>query len=357
MSEPTCPSQELRTHCNRCSCSPRLIRSAAPWPRSSSPSSPLSGRPFGRASSLKPKFSPSAVNSPCSSVKDRDARGRDASIAGCGCCSRGCGRTGARPCGSVQPDTVVRWHRRGWRIYWRWKSRPPPPGRPRVPRAVQALIRQMCRANPTWGAPRIHGERLKLGMEIAETTVGHYLVRPRRPPSQTWRTFLTNHVGQLEIDFFVVPTLTCRVLFVFIVLAHERRRILHVNVTDHPTAEWTAQQLRNAFPWDTAPRFLLRDRDKTYRDASPVHARPIHCLLSQREDHLSLAKDAPTPRGVQAVTDGEVIAFQKSAACTIATNDAPTDVTSSGLARQHAKHKQTCLRASCAHQTAPATAS
>ncbi len=168
----------------------------------------------------------------------------------------------------VQPDTVVRWHRHGWRLYWRWKSRPRRPGRPRVPRGVQALIRQMCRANPTWGAPRIHGELLKLGIEIAETTVGHYLVRPHRPPSQTWRTFLTNHVGQLvAIDFFVVPTLTCRVLFVFIVLVHERRRILHVNVTDHPTAAWTAQQLRNAFPWDTAPRFLLRDRDRTYGPA------------------------------------------------------------------------------------------
>ena len=111
-------------------------------------------------------------------------------------------------------------------------------------------------------APRIHGELLKLGIEIAETTVGHYLVRRRPPPSQTWPTFLKNHVGQIvSVDFFVVPTLTFRVLFVFIVLAHERRQILHVNVTEHPTAAWTAQQIRNAFPWDTAPRFLLRDRD------------------------------------------------------------------------------------------------
>ncbi len=116
----------------------------------------------------------------------------------------------------------------------------------------------MCRANPTWGAPRIHGELLKLGIEIAETTVAHYLVRRRPPPSQTWRTFLKNHVSQLvAVDFFVVPTLTFRVLFVFIVLAHDRRQILHLNVTAHPTAAWTAQQIRNAFPWDTVPRFLL----------------------------------------------------------------------------------------------------
>ena len=123
----------------------------------------------------------------------------------------------------------------------------------------------MCHANPTWGAPRIHGELLRLGIAIAEATVGHYMVRRRPPPSQTWRTFLTNHIGQLvSVDFFVVPTLTFRVLFVFVVLAHDRRQILHVNVTGYPTAAWTAQQIRNAFPWDTAPRFLLRDRDGTY---------------------------------------------------------------------------------------------
>ncbi len=146
----------------------------------------------------------------------------------------------------------------------------------------------MCRANPTWGAPRIHGELLKLGIEIAETTVGHYLVRDRPPPSQTWRTFLENHVSQLvSLDFFVVPTFTFRVLFVFIVLAHDRRQILHVNVTAHPTAGWTAQQIRNAFPWDTAPRFLLRDRDGTYGPAFRT------CLEAMAIDEVLTAPHSP----------------------------------------------------------------
>jgi hypothetical protein len=115
------------------------------------------------------------------------------------------------------------------------------------------------RENPLWGAPRIHGELLKLGFEIGETSVGKYLVRHRRPPSQTWRTFLDNHVKSLvSVDFFTVPTIRFQVLYVFLVLAHDRRRILHFNVTVHPTAEWTAQQLHEAFPWDTAPRNLLR---------------------------------------------------------------------------------------------------
>ena len=166
----------------------------------------------------------------------------------------------------VKPATVVQWHRRGFRLCWRRKSRPRRPGRPRIPRALSSLIRQMSRANPTWGAPRIHGELLKLGIEIAESTVAHYLVRRRPPPSQTWRTFLKNHVSQLvSVDFFVVPTLTFRVLWVFVVLTHERRQILHLNVTTNPTAEWTAQQIRNAFPCDTAPRFLLRGSRRDLR--------------------------------------------------------------------------------------------
>ena len=118
----------------------------------------------------------------------------------------------------------------------------------------------MSRANPLWSAPRLQGELLKLGIDIGETSVGKYIVRPRKPPTQTWRTCLDNQVQQLvSVDFFTVPTIRFQILYVFLVLAHERRRILHFNVTAHPTAEWTAQQLRNAFPWDSAPRYLLRD--------------------------------------------------------------------------------------------------
>jgi putative transposase len=125
----------------------------------------------------------------------------------------------------------------------------------------------MSRAKPLWGAPRIHGELLKLGMRVGETSVGKYMVRHRKPPTQTWRTFLDNHIRQLvSVDFFTVPTIRFQVLYVFLVLAHERRRILHFNVTAHPTSEWTAQQLRNAFPWDSAPRYLLRDRDRIFGD-------------------------------------------------------------------------------------------
>ena len=120
----------------------------------------------------------------------------------------------------------------------------------------------MSRENPTWGAPRIHGELLKLGIDIGETSVSKYMVRRRKPPSQTWRVFLETHVKSLvSVDFFTVPTIRFQVLYVFLVLAHDRRRILHFNVTAHPTAEWTAQQLVQAFPWDSAPRYLLRDRD------------------------------------------------------------------------------------------------
>ena len=138
-------------------------------------------------------------------------------------------------------------------------------GRPGVPPDVRALIRTMAQANPLWGAPRIHGELLKLGIDICQATVAKYMARRRRPPSQTWRTFLTNHVGQVvSADFFVVPTATYRLLFVLVLLAHDRRRIRHVGVTAHPTAQWTAQQLREAFRWDEAPRYLIHDRDHAF---------------------------------------------------------------------------------------------
>jgi transposase InsO family protein len=165
----------------------------------------------------------------------------------------------------VQPETVIRWQRAGFRLFWTWKSRRPGPGRPAIAPDVRALIRTMARANPLWGTPRIHGELQKLGLEISQATVSKYLVRRRTPPSQTWRTFLDNHLRSLvSVDFLTVPTVTFKVLFVFVVLAHERRRVLHINVTDTPTAQWTAQQLVEAFPWETAPRYVLRDRDAIY---------------------------------------------------------------------------------------------
>src|SRR2546428_7731948 len=168
----------------------------------------------------------------------------------------------------VAPDTVLRWQRRRFRDYWTRLSGRPAGGRPPVTAEIRALVAQMAAANPLWGAPRIHGELLKLGIDIAERTVSRLLPTRRSPPSQTWRTFLTNHVRDLvSIDFFNVPTAQLRVLFVLVVLAHYRRRVLHFNVTEHPTAAWTAQQIVDAFPEDSAPSYLLRDRDKVYGDS------------------------------------------------------------------------------------------
>ena len=258
----------------------------------------------------------------------------------------------------VQPDTVVRWHRQWLRRRWTHRSSHSRPGRPSTNRAIRRLITQMARANPLWGARRIHGELGKLGIDVSERTVSRLLARCHRPPSQTWRTFLTNHVTSLvSVDFFTVPTLTGRVLFVLVLLSHHRRRIVHFRITEHPTAAWTAQQLIEAFPDDTAPRWLLRDRDAIYGDRfrrrvagmgiSEVITSPLspwqnpfverligsirrECLeqvivlnethlrrtltryisyYHTARTHLSLAKDAPTPRPVQALADGEVIAF------------------------------------------------
>jgi hypothetical protein len=164
----------------------------------------------------------------------------------------------------VKPETVIAWHRVGFRLFWRWKSRHRE-GRPSVSPEVRDLIRRMSLANPRWGAPRIHGELLKLGIQLSQATVAKYIVRHRKPPSQTWRTFLQNHMKDLvSADFFVVPTIAFRVLFVFVILAHDRRRPIHFAVMANPSAEWTARQLLEAFPWDTAPRYLLRDRDGNY---------------------------------------------------------------------------------------------
>ena len=165
----------------------------------------------------------------------------------------------------VKPETVITWHRKGFRLFWTWKSRRRRGGRAPVPREVRDLVRRMSRENPLWGAPWIHGELKKLGIEVSEATVSKYMERHRKPPSQTWRTFLRNHVGCLaSIDFFVVPTATFSLLFAFVVLHHERRRIVHFAVTANPTAAWVAQQIREAFPWETAPRYVIRDRDSVY---------------------------------------------------------------------------------------------
>jgi putative transposase len=165
----------------------------------------------------------------------------------------------------MKPATVIGWHRRGFGLFWMWKIRRGRPGRPIVRADVRSLIRAMSRDNPLWGAPRIHGELFKLGIAVGESSVSKYMVRHRKPPSQTWRTFLDNHVKTMvSVDFFTVPTIRVHVLNVFLVLAHNRRRILHFAATAHPTAEWTAQQLREAVPWDTAPRYFLRDCDRIF---------------------------------------------------------------------------------------------
>jgi putative transposase len=165
----------------------------------------------------------------------------------------------------VTPNTVLRWQRRRFRAYWTRLSGRAIGGRPPVNAEIRTLVTRMATANPLWGAPRIHGELAKLGIDVAERTVSRLLPKRRSPPSQTWRTFLTNHVRDLvSIDFFTVPTARLRVLFVLVVLAHDRRRVVHFNVTEHPTAAWTAQQVVDAFPDDSAPSYLLRDRDQVF---------------------------------------------------------------------------------------------
>ena len=167
----------------------------------------------------------------------------------------------------IQPDTIVRWHRAGFRSYWRWKSRSRG-GRPEAPVEVRSLIRRMSVENPLWGAPRIHGELLKLGIEVAQSTVAKYMAKRRPGSGQTWKTFLRNHVAGIgAMDFLVVPTVNFRLLFVLVILRHERRRLISLSVTDHPTAEWIARQITEAFPWDSAPTHLIRDRDASYGHA------------------------------------------------------------------------------------------
>ena len=257
----------------------------------------------------------------------------------------------------VKPETVVGWHRWAFRRFWTWRSRRRQPGRPPTSREVRDLIKRMAAANLGWGAPRIHGELLKLGIVISEREVSRLMPpRSRKPPSQTWRTFLGNHVGTLaSVDFFTVPTATFRVLYVFFVLAHERRRVVHFNVTENPGAQWTAQQIVEAFPEDTAPKYMIRDRDGSYGDQfcrrveglgiqevltaprspwqNPYAERLVgsvrrECLdhlivlgeqhlrrilksyfayYLRSRTHLSLGKDAPEPRSVHPPSMGEIV--------------------------------------------------
>jgi len=257
----------------------------------------------------------------------------------------------------VQPHTVIAWQRKRFRDHWRRLSQQGQPGRPAVASDIRDLIRDMSQANPLWGAPRIVGELWKLGIHVAKSTVEKYRVHARKPPSPTWKTFLKNHVRDLvALDFFVVPTVTHKVLFVLLILAHERRHVVHFNITEHPTAQWTAQQVVDAFPWNGAPRYLLRDRDRVYGASfrrrvrhmgieevliaprSPwqnpyverligsirreclhhvivLHERHLQRLLTRYfayyhrwRTHLSLAMDCPAPRPVRAPGEGRVIA-------------------------------------------------
>ena len=256
----------------------------------------------------------------------------------------------------VKPETVLRWHRRRFASYWTRLSGHNGPGRPGKDREIRDLIRKMAKSNPLWGAPRVHGELLKLGIDISERTVSRWMPRRTKPPSQNWRAFLDNHIGELvSIDFCTVPTATFRVLFVLIVLTHDRRRIVHFNVTDHPTAEWTTQQMVEAVGDGKSPRYLIRDRDGVYglafRDRvkaldieevviaphspsqDPYAERVIGTLRRECLDHvvilgethlrrivrhylkyyhgarthLALDKDAPEPRSVQPPDRGTVI--------------------------------------------------
>jgi transposase InsO family protein len=176
----------------------------------------------------------------------------------------------------VKPETVIAWRRRKFRQRWARLSRSGKPGRPAIHREIRDLIRRMSIANPLWGAPRIVGELAKIGVDLHKSTVERYMVRRRKPPSVTWRAFLKNHISDIvAVDFFVVPTGHNQVLFVFLVLAHERRRVVHFNVTTNPTAAWTGQQIVEAFPWVAPPKYVLGDRDGIYGHAFSRRVRSL----------------------------------------------------------------------------------
>jgi transposase InsO family protein len=175
----------------------------------------------------------------------------------------------------IRPETLVRWHRAGFRRYWCWKSRPFG-GRPQISAELRALIRRMSIENPLWGAPRIHGELLKLGFEVAQSSVAKYMVKRGGPPGQGWRTFLRNHAPDIAaMDLFVVPTIGFSLLYAFVIVRLDRRDLVWTNVTTNPTAEWIARQLTEALPWSTAPRYLVRDRDRIYGSIVPRRLRAM----------------------------------------------------------------------------------
>jgi len=164
----------------------------------------------------------------------------------------------------IRPETLLRWHRAGFRRYWRWKSRRRG-GRPQIETELRALIRQMSTENFLWGAPRIHGELLKLGFSVAQSSVAKYMVKRGGPPSQKWRAFLRNHAPDIAaMDLFVVPAIGFKLLYGFVIIRLDRRDLVWIGVTTNPTAEWVARQITEAFPWDDAPRFMIRDRDQIY---------------------------------------------------------------------------------------------
>lgn len=164
----------------------------------------------------------------------------------------------------VRPETLVRWHRLGFRAFWRWKSGSGG-GRPRVSQELQGLVLRLAAENPLWGAPRIHGELLKLGFELAQSTVSNYLRRHPRPRGKAWKTFIENHRDAIAaIDLFVVPTIGFKLMYGIAIIHLKRRELVWTNATVHPTAEWIAQQITEAFPWDQTPKHLIRDRDASY---------------------------------------------------------------------------------------------
>src|ERR1700737_762524 len=175
----------------------------------------------------------------------------------------------------IRPETLVRWHRDGFRRYRRWKSCRRG-GRPQIETELRALIRQMSTENLLWGAPRIHGELLKLGFSVAQSSVAKYMVKRRGPPSQEWRTFLRNHAADIAaMDLFVVPTIGFKLLYGFVIVRIDRRDLVWINVTTNPTAEWIARQLTEAFPRDGAPGYMIRDRDRIYGAGVPCRLRAM----------------------------------------------------------------------------------